>query len=690
MFDEELGPATAHPAAPVPASSSSEQVTRSGAPARSTGGAPAWSSTELTALVDQLACVDLDAPDAERVDQLTALERIKAACAAAQVRITDRFIDSQADLARQWHEQAQACSSVSDFDGWCAAREQARRHEFIPPTGNQPTDTADGQSPGGEGADGDGSEGAGRGSRGTRRAANPNTGVAAQVALARRESPAKGTRLVSHALALTRHLPHTLDALATGLLNEYRAGLVARLTSHLSPELQAAVDAQVIGANGQQVGTWGDRELERHVRACADGLDAAGAAERARVAESERRVTIRPVPDTMALLTAVLPVAQAVAVHAALARAAATAKAGGDPRTKNQIMADTLVALVTGQETASDVPIEIQVIITDRALFDGDDTPAHIPGYGPVPAAWVRHLLTPDPEDTDDTEDIDLDSEPDEHVGQPRRGAADSDVDLLNLDPEPDEQDAPSPPETRDSDVDLLDPDHPAEGHRDPPSGSASSRPAPSPQRPPPSFTPPVPSLACTPPVPPAREFRRAQTWLRRLFTHPATGTLVAMDSHRRVFDGGLRRFLITRDGTCRTPWCDAPVRHLDHIRRWTDGGPTTAANGEGLCVRCNLTQEQPGFSIRLVHRGPMANDGPDCGTPHEDSGVPHTVELTTPTGHTYVSSAPSVLPGPERPDTPRRNGTSTDATRAPQVPGVPAPTDLSPLEQQFQRLLAS
>ena len=43
--------------------------------------------------------IDRDVSDAERVDQLTALERVKAACAGAQVRITADFAESQEDVA---------------------------------------------------------------------------------------------------------------------------------------------------------------------------------------------------------------------------------------------------------------------------------------------------------------------------------------------------------------------------------------------------------------------------------------------------------------------------------------------------------------------------------------------------------------------------------------------------------------
>ena len=71
---------------------------------------------------------------------------------------------------------------------------------------------------------------------------------------------------------------------------------------------------------------------------------------------------------------------------------------------------------------------------------------------------------------------------------------------------------------------------------------------------------------------------------LRRLFTSADASQLVAMASRRPVFEGQLRRFLTARDQVCRTPWCDAPIRHGDQVVPDRAGGPTTAGNGQGLC----------------------------------------------------------------------------------------------------------
>ena len=68
-------------------------------------------------------------------------------------------------------------------------------------------------------------------------------------------------------------------------------------------------------------------------------------------------------------------------------------KAAGDERSKGQIMADTLVARLTGQEQAEEAPITVNVVISDTSLFGGGHGPADVPGYGPVPAEIARHLV---------------------------------------------------------------------------------------------------------------------------------------------------------------------------------------------------------------------------------------------------------------------------------------------------------
>lgn len=115
--------------------------------------------------------------------------------------------------------------------------------------------------------------------------------------------------------------------------------------------------------------------------------------------------------------------------------------------------------------------------------------------------------------------------------------------------------------------------------------------------------------------------------WVRRLYRRPSSGELVAMDQRGRRFDGRLAEFLRLRDRICRTPGCGAPVRHIDHPVDHARGGPTNAHNGQGLCEACNHAKQADGWTVRTL-------DGP-C----------HTIEIVTPTGHRYLSTAPTTGP---------------------------------------------
>ncbi|HEV7171366.1 HNH endonuclease [Pedococcus sp.] len=345
--------------------------------------------------------------------------------------------------------------------------------------------------------------------------------VAAQVALARRESPHRGSRHLGFARAMVREMPHTMGHLAAGRVSEWRATILCRETACLSVVDRTAVDA----ALAADLPTLGDRQVQSRARALAARLDATATAKRAARAQGDRCVSLRPAPDTMTYLTALLPVAQGVAVFAALERAATTERAGDDDRGRGQLMADTLVERVTGQAAAAAVPIEVVMVMSGDTLAGLDDSPAEVPGYGPVPGEAARAAL-----------------------------AASSDTE--------------------------------------------------------------------------------ASIWFRRALTSPDGARLIGLDSRRRLFPVGLKRFLVLRDRTCRTPWCDAPIRHADHVLPARRGGSTTSANGQGLCEACNQVKEAAGWSARVVQDGTR-------------EGARHRVRLRTP----YDSTAPPLLEGAPAPD---------------------------------------
>src|SRR5690606_20776816 len=152
-------------------------------------------------------------------------------------------------------------------------------------------------------------------------------------------------------------------------------------------------------------------------------LDQRAMVDRAAKARQDRRVGCRPAPDTMAVLTALLPCEDGVRAYASLRARADTLKAGGDARSRDQIMADTLVERLTGQASAVGGPVEIGLIMTGDTLLGIDpaqwpasdraddragrvdiaadvataprqatSSAAELTGYGPIPAPIARDI----------------------------------------------------------------------------------------------------------------------------------------------------------------------------------------------------------------------------------------------------------------------------------------------------------
>ncbi len=406
-------------------------------------------------MFDTLLEVLPTAGEADLIAQITALERLKSAAAAAQARAAAAF---------------------------AAARQAAESAAGIP-------------------------------------ARRRGRGVAAEIALARRDSPARGNRHLGFGLALVHEMPHTLAALESGALSEWRATLIVRESACLDIEDRRTLDAELCAEPSRLTGL-GDRRIAVEAKAIAYRLDPHAVLERAVRAEGERTVSLRPAPDCMTYLTALLPLAQGVSVYAALKRAADTCGGG---RGRGQAMADTLVELITGRTAATPTPIAVNLVLTDETLLGRSPTPATVPGYGPIPAPVARQLIN----------------------------AAVSD--------------------------------------------------------------------------------RKSRATLRRLYRHPLSGALVAMESRSRLFPPGLARFIALRDHTCRTPYCDAPIRHTDHTTPASRGGPTSAHNGAGTCQACNYTKEAPGWTVAT----------------HTDANGTHTALFTTPTGAEHHSTAPPITGWP-------------------------------------------
>lgn len=388
-------------------------------------------------------------------------------------------------------------------------------------------------------------------------------GVGDDLALAGKVSPARSSNRLACSRALTREMPQTLAALAAGVIDAAQAEIITRATACLSPEDRAVLDEQLTG----RLAGLSTKQLRDTVTALVYELDPRALVRRAAKAAEDAYVSMRPAPDVMCVISAMLPAAQGVAVYAALKRHAELMRSSGDERSQGRIMADALYANVTGRDPVVLPDIDLSLVMTDATLMAGDTVAAFLEGYGPLPAQTARDLLTPSLPDEEDS------SPAAEDVCLGTKGSTG---------PSPAAGDEPAP-------VDVC-PDGPrctswscTRRHGATPGSSPALGRA---------------ELSLVPPTPPrppptSEDVGAARVFVRRLYADHVTGEVFARDTRRRYFSAAQRALVVSRDRYCRTPWCGAPIRHIDHRVRHRDGGATDLANGQGLCQRCNQGRER-------------------------------------------------------------------------------------------------
>src|SRR5262245_15556724 len=322
------------------------------------------------------------------------------------------------------------------------------------------------------------------------RAARAGTGMAGggapvEIAMARGVSRAT----VDYQLAFARQLvddhPALLAACLDGQVGQSAAKHVVQAAEPLSSEQRRAIDGELAELACEL--TPGEVRTAAHRKVTA--TDPAAAAKRAEQARARTAVRALMHGDGTGTLTALLPAEQALAAWQTLDHEARCRRSDGDERSINTLMCELLVERVTGQSAATDLNLEIGVVVATTSLLGLDDQPAKLLGHrggdhGVLPIGLARQLAASD------------------------------------------------------------------------------------------------------------------SAWARRLVCDPVDGRLLFMDPARRRFDGPLRKFLVYRDGTSRRPYSTTPIYQIDHIHRYTDGGPTIAANAQGLGKTDHTPRDLPGWTV--------------------------------------------------------------------------------------------
>ncbi|WP_299572673.1 HNH endonuclease signature motif containing protein [uncultured Williamsia sp.] len=216
-------------------------------------------------------------------------------------------------------------------------------------------------------------------------------GLSAEVALARRVSGNAGGRHLGFARALGE-MPNTFARLRDGSLSEWRATILVRETGYLQIEDRRIID-HALCSDATTLDGVGDRALEALAKQIAYQRDPQAVVDRNASAPKDRRVTMRPKPDAMVQLSALLPMKAGIAAYAALKQHADGLVGDGD-RSHAQIMADTVIERLTGKARAEDVAVSVDVVLSADVLVGDSSAAAEVPGYGPIPADTARDLIT--------------------------------------------------------------------------------------------------------------------------------------------------------------------------------------------------------------------------------------------------------------------------------------------------------
>jgi|GEM_PF-1548421 len=422
-------------------------------------------------------------------------------------------------------------------------------------------------------------------------ASEQGRGVSRAIAMATRTTPHRGARLLATAKALTTEMPHTFVGLRDGRISPYHAQIIVNEGRKLPTSQRRSLFDKRLSGDISEIETLGPRSLRRRAQALVDELHPASAAERfAEESKASCYVDLEELGHGMSRLTATMPTPHAAYIYSVLEASAGNLPAGAhDPATgKNLLPRGQAMAQALFRQFASDT---VGAAVGNGCAVDGSaaqgDGGAIADADGVYAAAGDTAIA----------------------VGSTR--AAGRTTGNLGVVPVT---------------IDLVISDRALLGNGEEPatvlSGGASRNCGP------------IPAAVARVLIAnglAAQSSEQPLVWLRKLYANDR-GALVATSSRQRFHPDGLATMLRLRDqGICRTPWCDAPIRHSDHITPWSQGGATTFDNSAGQCVRCNQSKDAPGWNAQ---------------TTAKDVDERHQISYREPTGEEVRSVAPK-LPKP-------------------------------------------
>jgi hypothetical protein len=214
-----------------------------------------------------------------------------------------------------------------------------------------------------------------------------------EAACALKVAPGTAQQRLEDAAQLTGRLSDTLDLQEAGRLSSMNARILARGVAPLSDEVAAKVQDRALTRGCSQT----PGEFRATVRRVVARLDHKDDTERHREAFAHRKVISFPTDDHMAEVRLHLAADGAAVVMRAIDVWAVKTDAD-DTRTADQRRADAIVDICSHALVLPGLPRQhgikpaITVTVAASTLTGRDEQPAHLDGYGPIPADMARRL----------------------------------------------------------------------------------------------------------------------------------------------------------------------------------------------------------------------------------------------------------------------------------------------------------
>jgi len=379
-----------------------------------------------------------------------------------------------------------------------------------------------------------------------------------EVACALRIPERTAETLIADSVRLVTALPATLESLSSGRISWRHAQLLVEHAYTLPDSALPEFETLVLPFAETHTAT----RFNQKARVVRERMHPESIELRHTIANADRYVALEPAKDGMAFLTAFLPAATAHAVFDRLDRAAVRAHHDGDPRTLAQLRADTFagVLLGVGVGVARSGRTKKR---SGRKLDSGSGRGSNVyPIHDPhgvlvsITGADILDSTLPAPT----LEEILATIRPQVQITVPV-------LTLLGRDDTPATLDGYGP----------IDQDT-------------------------------------------ARALTSRAPSLMRLLTDPETGAVRSVGRKRYRIPKELRRWLQTRDGTCRFPGCGKKAGrcHIDHTQEWHNGGTTAHDNLAHLCEEHHRLKTLSGWSVEQIGDG--------------------TLRWTSPLGKTYLT----------------------------------------------------